>query len=64
VQVVMEPDKVLGAVEIPLADVLHSTNGLLDQEYLLSGEGGELRECYVALRLQWTPASAHKHHAL
>jgi hypothetical protein len=63
VQVVMEPDKVLGAVEIPLADVLHSTNGLLDQEYLLSGEGGELRECYVALRLHWTPASApHRHH--
>lgn len=64
-----EPSKVLGRVAIPLADVVHATAGLLDQEYLLHTESGELRECYVSLRLKWTPAAAgagaagavHKH---
>jgi hypothetical protein len=61
VAVVAEPSKVLGRVLIPLTDVLHATGGLLDQEYLLHSEG-ELRECYVSLRLKWTPAAPQHHH--
>lgn len=56
-----EPFRIMGAVMIPLTDVLHATAGLLDQEYLLHSESGDLRECYVSLRLKWIAAAPHHH---
>lgn len=59
----MEPSKVLGTLKVPVSEVLHSPSGLLTQEYMLQGTGGDMRECFISLKLHWTGAAtpAHKH---